>query len=303
MTLSFDLDGVATAEFGVGRVDGGERRFVAVPADEEVQAILIQMVADTWESMAGSTDEGFAKAYEPSEKHAAKEYVLVAAGEPWDDYVRELHDAKNLDLDGDGLKAPERMFCYFARFTDSDGRRLTGVRRATQFKGILKSRLIQLGTDTLKVVEDKVFKLDADFDLLIDQDNTHIWRPSGFESLANLTQQVLKAASVSISRIAAELPFLDLAGVESYAASRPRAAKHLASIGTKQELAGITTDALMDLCKRTGVDVRKVDGQVQVTEGSEMGLLEVLDRRRYELALVPDTPERFRATSRTKIRQ
>ena len=46
----------------------------------------------------------------------------------------------------------------------------------TQFKGVLKSRLIQLRTDALKVVEDMVFKLDADFDLLINQDNTHVWR-------------------------------------------------------------------------------------------------------------------------------
>ena len=49
------------------------------------------------------------------------------------------------------------------------------------------------------------------------------------------------------------------------------------------------------------VNVQKVNGHVEVSEGSEMGLLEVLDRRRYELGLVPTTPERYRASSRTKI--
>ena len=301
MSLSFDLGGVVTAEFGVGRMDDGQQRHVGVPADEEVQGILVQMAADTWASMTGSAEEGTAKAYEPSEKYAGTEYLSVAVGEPWDREVRELHDANNLVLDSDGLKEPERIFCYFARFTDGEGKRLTGVRRAIQFKGILKSRLIQLRTDALKVVEDTVFKLDADFDLLMDDDNTHVWRPSGFESLAELTQEILKAVPASISRIAAELPFLELAGVESYAVSRPRAARYLASIGTKQQLAGITTDALMDLCMRTGVDVQKVNGRIEIAEGSEMGLLEVLDRRRYELALVPTTPERYRASSRTKI--
>ena len=121
--------------------------------------------------------------------------------------------------------------------------------------------------------------------------------------MADLSQEVLNAVPVSISKIAAALPFLDLAGVESYAGSRPRAARYHASIDFKQELTGITTEALMDLCARTGVDVDKVNGHVHVGEGSEMGLLEVLDRRRYELALVPDAPERFRATSRTKIGQ
>ena len=283
-------------------MDDGRQRHVAVPADENVQRILVQMAADTWASMTASVEKGIAKPYEPSEKYAGTEYAFVAVGEPWDKAVRELHDANNLVLDSDALKEPERIFCYFARFTDREGRRLTGVRRAMQFKGILKSRLIRLSTDALKVVEDTVFKLDADFDLLIDHDNTHVWRPSGFESLADLTQEVLKTVPASVSRIAAELPFLDLAGVESYSASRPRAARYLASIVAKQQLAGITTDALMDLCERTGVTVQKVNGQVEVAEGSEMGLLEVLDRRRYELALVPTAPERFRASSREKIR-
>lgn len=33
-----------------------------------------------------------------------------------------------------------------------------------------------------------------------------------------------------------------------------------------------------------------------------MGFLEVLDRRRYEVKLVPDEPEQFRAPSRTRLR-
>ena len=44
-----------------------------------------------------------------------------------------------------------------------------------------------------------------------------------------------------------------------------------------------------------------VNGQIHIGKGSEMGLLEVLDRRRYELTLVRDSNERFRATGRKKI--
>ena len=69
-----------------------------------------------------------------------------------------------------------------------------------------------------------MFKLDADFDLLIDQDCTHVWRPVGFESLANLTEEVKKAVPKSILRISSELPFLNLDRVKSYAESHPRAA-------------------------------------------------------------------------------
>ena len=42
-------------------------------------------------------------------------------------------------------------------------------------------------------------------------------------------------------------------------------------------------------------------GKISVAAGHELGFLEVLDRRRYELELVKGQPERFRAASRTKL--
>lgn len=97
------------------------------------------------------------------------------------------------------------------------------------------------------------------------------------------------------------MPFFDLTGVESYASSRPRASQYLTFIGSRQQLAGVTPQLLMDLCERTGVNAKKMYGSVHVGEGSEMAFLEGLDRRRDELSLVPDAPERFRAMSREKI--
>jgi phage portal protein BeeE len=41
--------------------------------------------------------------------------------------------------------------------------------------------------------------------------------------------------------------------------------------------------------------------KVSVAAGHEMGFLEVLDRRRYEVNLVKEKPERYRAATRRKI--
>ena len=223
------------------------------PPMQRFKRFWFQMAVDTWGSMSESMHIDGATSYEPSEKYAATDYVVVSADELWDIDLRELHEANNLPLDSNGLQAPNEVFCYFARMTDTQGRRLTALRRATQFKGILKSRLIQVLTDQLTAVEDKVFKLDADFDLLIDQDYTHVWRPTAFESLANLRFAILNAVPDNISKIATDLPFLNLDGVQAYAASRPRAARYLASISSSQELNGITADTLTSLCRRTGV--------------------------------------------------
>ena len=214
--------------------------------------------------------------------------------------IRDLHDSVNLTPDDAHLPDPKTVFCYFARFTDVQGRRLTALRRAGQFKGVLKDKLLRCIDDTLEILEDDVFKLDVDFDLLSDSAYTHIWRPSAFEFLCKLQQEILDAVPDNVAAIATDLPFMDLDGIESYAKSRPRAARYLASIRS-QELQGIEQQALMDLCGETGVNTENANGKVKVNHGHEMGFLEVLDRRRYRLNLVAGQSERFRASSRVRI--
>ena len=298
MTLEFNLNAVSTTEFGVGR-DGDEGPvFGVVPVDADVQSALLSMARATMDRMARAED-GPAE-YEPAEKHGSTEYLVVPAGGVLDTAIRELHDSENLPVDDARLSDPETVSCYFARFMDDQDRRLTAIRRATQFKGVLKSKLLRLDDDTLKIVEDNVFKLDIDFDLLLDSARTHIWRPSAFEFLGRLKQQILDAVPDSVGAIAPDLPFVDLSGIEDYATSRPRAARYLASIRS-QELQGMDQHALKALCDSTGVDIQEVNGRITVNSGHEMGFLEVLDRRRYLLALVPGQPERFRAPSRVRI--
>ena len=298
MTIEFNFDAVATTEFGVGREGADGAEFRVVPVDAGVQSALLSMAQATIDRMAAA-ESGPAE-YGPAEKHGSTEYLIVPAGGMLDAAIRELHDAENLPLDGDHLSDPETINCYFARFTDDKHRRLTAIRRAAQFKGVLKSKLARIVDDTLKIVEDRVFKLDNDFDLLLDSACTHIWRPSAFEFLGGLTQAILDAVPDNVGAIASDLPFVDLSSIEEYAVSHPRAARYLASIRS-QALQGVDRQALVALCHSTGVDVQEVDGQIAVAVGDEIGFLEVLDRRRYLLELVPDQPERFRAPSRVRI--
>jgi type I restriction enzyme R subunit len=168
MNLNFDIGNVTVTEFGVGRDDGNEQTFVAMPVDAGVQGALGEMVQATWDAMQKDED-GPAK-YEPSEKHGSTEYLYLPLDDELAASVRELHEAESLNIDAAALTEPTDVFCYFARLTDKSKRRLTALRRATQFKGVLKSRnrLIRMLDDTLTIIEDSVFKLDNDFDLLVD---------------------------------------------------------------------------------------------------------------------------------------
>jgi hypothetical protein len=301
MNLNFDIGNVTVTEFGVGRDDGNEQTFVAMPVDAGVQGALREMVQATWDAMQKDED-GPAK-YEPSEKHGSTEYLYLPLDDELAASVRELHEAESLNIDAAALTEPTDVFCYFARLTDKSKRRLTALRRATQFKGVLKSRnrLIRMLDDTLTIIEDSVFKLDNDFDLLVDGTNVHILRPSGFEFAGKLQQAILAAVPENIKAIRKDLPFVEFDGIEAYAGKHPRAARYLASIRSQGETKNIDKSLLKKLCKETRVEVTESQGKISITGGHEMGFLEVLDRRRYEVSLVKEKPERYRAASRRQI--
>lgn len=166
---------------------------------------------------------------------------------------------------------------------------------------MLKSRLIRLVSDALKLVEDKVFKLDVDFDLLIDSHNLHILRPSGFEFVGELQQAVLAAVPKNIEVIKQDLKFVEFSGIEEYATHHPRAARYLASIRTQKETKNIDKGLLKKHCQRMGLEIRDSKGKLVVAGDDAMQFLEVLDRRQFELELVKGKPERFKAGSRSRL--
>lgn len=299
MKLDFDFSRVKATEFGVGRDNGDDQTFCLVAVDGEVQAALGEVAKATWEAMREQSNNP--PKYEPSERYASSEYVYLPLSDDLAERIREIHQANNLPMDTNALTDPAKVFCYFARITDRQGRRLTGLRRATQFKGLFKSRLIRFVSDALKLIADRVFKMDNDFDLLVDAKNIHILRPSGFEFAGKLQDAVLAAVPENVKAIQRDLKFVDFDGIQGYASKHPRAARYLASIRAQNETKNVNKRALMKLCKDTGVEIQEVNGKVTVQEGHVMGFLEVLDRRRYEVELVKDSPERFKAASRRKI--
>ena len=104
----------------------------------------------------------------------------------------------------------------------------------------------------MKIVEDKVFKLDSEFDLLVDSSGISILRPSGFEFDGKLKAAILAAAPSNIKEVKKELSFVDFSGIEIYATTHPRAARYLASIRSQEEATNIDKDSLKRLCTRYG---------------------------------------------------
>jgi hypothetical protein len=299
MTIDFELNDIQTTEFGVGQDTDAGQTFSLVPVDANVQQALREMVSATWTAM--QKNDPSPSRYEPAEKHAGTEHLFLPIDDDLAKSMRELHLANNLLSNSAALNAPLDVFCYFVKLTDGAGRRLTALRRANQFKGILRSRLIQLFTDALKLVEHNVFKLDNDFDVLVDAGAVHILRPSGFEFAGRLQEAVLAAVSGNVQKIQKALSFVDFSSVETYAQTRPRAARYLASIQADQTTKNIDKAALAKFCKSNDVPVKTAKGKLVVPEDRMMDFLEVLDKRRYEVKLTKSASEKFRATGRQRI--
>lgn len=299
MKLDFNLKDIKSTVFGIGRDQDNEQVFSLVAVDNHVQIALNEITEGTWNEMQSLCDEPLK--YEPSEKYASCEYIYLPLDHELSEKIRDLHLARNLPMRTESLSNPDGIFCYFTQMIDNHGRYLTALRRASQFKGVLNRRLIRLTTDALKLVEDHVFKLDNDFDLLVDSKYVHILRPAGFESTCKLNDAILAAVPRNIQDIQSDMPFLDLENIEHYAIGHIRAARNLASIRSQKEMKNIDQNSLLMLCRGTGVEIKEENGKLVVNDGQIMGFLEVLDRRRYELELINGSPECYKTASRQKI--
>jgi hypothetical protein len=299
MNLDFDFDNVKIIEFGVGLDDCDSQSFCTVQVDGDAQYALQDIAKNTWQTMQNQSDT--VSRYDPSEKYASLEYVYLPLSDVLAKQMRELHQATNLPQDMGALSDPTKVFCYFARMIDTKNRHLTALRRANQFKGVLKNRMIGIFSDALKLIKEPVFRLDNDFDLLIDANNVHILRPNGFEFVGHLQEAVLAAMPKNVSALQQDLNFVDFTIIQDYAGKHPRAARHIASIRSQNETRNIDKLALKNLCIETGVGILESDGKITVQKGHVLGFLEVLDRRRYQVKLVNGSPERFKAPSRQKI--
>ena len=304
MNLNFDLLHIKSTEFGIGRGIADEREYVSVPVDTSVQNALIEMVMTTWNEMQNyyrQNDGNVPPRYEPSEKYESNEYVFIDTFEPMAEPLVKLHEAVNLPVFAAVMKNPNTITCYFVRLTDHEGKRLTGLRQATYFKGVLNKKFLRIDDDSLKLLEDRVFKLDNECDVLIDSDHLHIWRPKAFEIMNEMKQAILNAAQLHVEALQQEVPHVNFQAIGIYASTHPRAARYLASI-RKQNIKDIDSDLLQNLCNRTGVEFDEVDGKMNIAEKHIMGFLEILDRRRYGIELIQDSPEFYKAASRQKLR-
>lgn len=299
-----DLNDIRTTEFGVCLDAAANDANVLVPVDAGVQEALREMVIATAEKIGCFERNAVLPIYEPAEKYAATEALKCPIDEDFEASAPvALFRTTNLPTSETALEDPAAIEFYFARLRDRQGRQLIAIKRAGQFKGMLKAkgRLIRWLDDTMQVVEDDVFKLDPDFDYLVTDDEMYILRPSAFEFTVDLDATILAKAKENAESLHATVTFIDFAGIAEYVGAHKRAARLVAALKKRDDLSETDQRLLKQACKHTGVTLERRNGRIFPAAGHEYEFLMLLDRRRYALTLIPDAPETYEAASRRQV--
>lgn len=256
------------------------------------------MAVDTWEEMEAISE--VPEQYDPANEPSARDHLILSLADPLAASFRDLYEAGSFDPDNAALDEPSRVFSYFAQFTDSNGNRLLAQRRAEQFKGQLKKKFVVFRGDSLRLVTESVFQINADFDVLIDSNYVHIINPASFKSLGRIDEAIKQSVASNAHQLSLDFPEVNWSRIEHFALSHPKSASLLSSIRIKGHAENIDIDSLLESCADENVAVSQQNGTIEVPTEQISGFLEVLDRRRYRVNYTGQQ-ERYRATKRHRI--
>lgn len=303
MTLDFNIDNARPrdAVFGIGLRNS---TLAIVPTEIEVKQALVEMAQATWATLSKHSDrDGTPSNYDPSETHTGDRYTVMALDDDLAETARWFHTAEGLPDENKLLDRLPEMDFYFGRFEDQQGRRLTAIRKAGGFKGTLnKKGLLQLFGDELRLIDEKTFQLDQSFDMLIDNTQLHVLKPSQFESICKMEQAILGAVPKNLDVIVQHVPFIHRPSVETYASKHPRAARFLASIRQNGFAEDVDQQQLMDACLTWKIETEcSDDGVVIVSDRTMLTFLKMLDMRLYEGGFGVGPKGQFEATGRSRM--
>ncbi|WP_422001735.1 Kiwa anti-phage protein KwaB-like domain-containing protein [Reyranella sp.] len=215
--------------------------------------------------------------------------------------VKALYDDEGWPTSTSALADPAHLVYYFGVFRDDKDRKLLGVRKATQFKGAFKGRYVSIIDDTLRMVADKVFKLDSEFDFLVSAQHVYILHPTAFEHIARVEAYAAERAKEKTLALGRVVTFVDFEALADYVEKHKRAARLVAALSVRGDLGTVTKTMFKRAASQTGVVLRRAGDKIVPAKGSELGCLEILDHRRYTTALRPGPKLAFVASSRRPI--
>lgn len=295
----FDLADIAAVNFAVALRSNSERYFV--PTDTATKNTLKTILQSTVEAF--DQLDGDWRPHDISEDYGKRRRVYAERDTDYLSDLSAIFDEGALDDLSGAHEHIRDIEYYYSIFFDSDGRKVIGIKKGMQLKGVLgaRNRLVRLADDTLQLIEDDVLKLDPEFDAIITSSHILMLKVRAVEYMANIVEHVAGAAAHKVQQIHDTISFLDLSRIQENIFKHPQMARMAASILDRDDLSDIKRDRIEDIAAHQGLVFKEVDGRLQCRREDEAKLLEILDSRLYHLDLTATGPVPYRATGRQKV--
>lgn len=301
--LNFDPETIGLVTLvGYFEAPGGQNpRHIQIPIAPEVQDELKVMLDVTLMKFDLPQSADQLPDFSPAEKYSGEEPCKLPLATAYMADLAAVVGLQNLPSNTNALESIDELKYYYAIFSDGQNRNLWAFRRAGTFKGVAKSKLAFIRNGLLTMVEGNIFRLDTDFDYLVDQQTIYVLRHSGFEFTTNVHAQMLRAAASNATAVVGIVSYLDLGSTSAYAQKHPRAARLLAAVRARPDLHLLDRRLLEGACQDFGIQlVQNDNGTMGPAAGHEYDFLMMIDRRAYTATLIPQQAERYEAASRTR---
>ncbi|TMU20392.1 DUF4868 domain-containing protein [Halomonas sp. ATBC28] len=302
--MIFDIKNITSIEFSIKtehRNDDGKivEEFYRISTDRQVKIMLKECLETTLKAFP-SPIEGIDE-FEISEKYSEKDRFKTHL-------ISHLRAKEIFEEDPSGnifmSHIPKESIQYYrVDYTDSNGHRISGIRRASYFKSLLKNRnrLVRFYDDSLCAVKDEFFKLDNDFDFISHGEIVYVLRPRVFESMVLPDDEVTNSALAKLYLLEDSLGYVNFESIKNAVNSYKRAARLVFAVSQRTDIDSIDKEKVVYYAgsSNVGIDVDE-SGVITPKDGQEIDFLEMLDRRIYNVEFIEGETESYRAYSRKR---
>jgi hypothetical protein len=300
-----EIDDFRNIEFGLALIIDNTEVFYRIPVDDTVKGALVEMRDEFYRQFDATSTEP-AIQFLPSEKYSSTEKLKANLNADYLTAIRDLYTNNSIPISNTQLsEIASEISYYFAIFDNQNGTKEVAIKRPNQFKGLLKkkNRLMRIIDDTLQLIPDDIFKLDNDFDFIVESDNNvNILHPAGFIYISNMDELILSSVVETVSQLNDTVTFVDFNALTDYISRSKRAAKLIASIKSREDLEDTSQEKLIARCASLRIDIRMDNGKICPHDDQIIDFLNVLDRRQFDIDITENGPEIYVASNRKKVR-
>jgi hypothetical protein len=288
-------------EFGIGIENGSQPDILyRLSINDSVKEALYDM-KETFDNQFMSFPDAPTR-FELTEKYASSEHLTYPL------IQNELPDLSNLYTNSARIPLNDinindnlpLISYYFAIFTHNNGSKTIGVKRPTQFKGLLRKKIVKILNDSLIMVPDDLFKLDIDFDFFINETSIDILHPNGFLYISKIDQFTLQRAGEATNALALRINFINFAYIAPLVEQKITAARLISSIKSRPDLEDTNEQKLLAKCALHGVIINQQGNLIAPQDDHLITFLQILDRRLYDYDLLDNNTEQYLASSRKR---